>query len=126
MTDQQIPPNDVSTEAGLPPEKAPHSGTVLTLGILSIIGGCCLSGIPGLILAAIAIYLYKKGNEAYLASPESYIEKSYNNLKLGRTFAIVGFVVSIIMLILNIYLMQTGILDEWMQQMQQMDQDMEY
>jgi hypothetical protein len=62
----------------------PNATTVLILGILSIVI-CGFLGIAGIIFANKDIQLYK-------ANPGTYDMGSYNNLKAGKTCAIVGLI----------------------------------
>lgn len=79
----------------------PNGTTVLILGILSIIT-CCCWGFIGLILGIIALVLAKKDLVLYNENPELYL--NYSNLKIGRTLAIIGIVLSAIALIAVIYI----------------------
>ncbi len=71
----------------------PNAQTVLTLGIISIIL-CWCHGIIGLILAIIALVLANKDMALYNQDPGKYTPGSYNNLKSGRTVAIIGLVLA--------------------------------
>ncbi|WP_062055148.1 CCC motif membrane protein [Aquimarina longa] len=82
----------------------PNSTIILIFGILSILG-CCCYGIPGIILAVIAIVLSKKAATIYNQNPELY--KGYQNVKTGKILAIIGLVLSIIYLIYVIFLFAT-------------------
>ena len=74
-------------------QNLPNSVGVLVLGILSIVF-CWCYGIPGLALGIISLVLAKKANALYLASPESYTESSFKNMKAGKICAIVGLCLS--------------------------------
>ncbi len=67
----------------------PNGQTVLVLGIISI-ASCFMYGIPGLVCGIIAIVLSNKDLKLYNENPEKYTINSYNNLKSGRTCAIIG------------------------------------
>jgi hypothetical protein len=71
----------------------PNSTAVLVLGIISIVG-CFCYGIIGLITSIIAMVLAKKDMALYNANASLYTPSSYNNLKAGRTCAIVGIILS--------------------------------
>jgi hypothetical protein len=73
----------------------PNSTATLVLGILSIVS-CWFYGLPGVILAIIALYISGAGKRAYEANPTWYSLASYNNLKAGRICAIVGLCLSAI------------------------------
>jgi small-conductance mechanosensitive channel len=79
----------------------PNSSTVLVLGIVSIVL-CWCHGIIGLILAIIALVLANKDMALYDQNPELYTQSSYNNLKSGRTIAIIGLVLAGIFLFMMI------------------------
>ncbi|MBT0549640.1 CCC motif membrane protein [Riemerella anatipestifer] len=72
-------------------QNLPNATLVLVLGILSILG-CCCYGVPGIILGVVALVMYKKDNQLYLANPELYA--NYSNLTTGRILAIIGIVLS--------------------------------
>ena len=65
----------------------PNATAALVLGILSIV--ICFAGV---VLAIIALVLANKDLRMYNASPEVYSPASYNNLKAGRTCAIIGLI----------------------------------
>lgn len=64
-----------------------NATAVLVLGILSIV--LCFVGV---VLGIIALVLANKDLAMYRASPEVYSIGSYNNLKAGRTCAIIGLI----------------------------------
>ncbi|MDY3364208.1 CCC motif membrane protein [Riemerella anatipestifer] len=72
-------------------QNLPNATLVLVLGILSILG-CCCYGVPGIILGVVALVMYKKDNQLYLANPELYA--NYSNLTTGRILAIIGIILS--------------------------------
>ena len=71
----------------------PNATTVLVLGIISIVGCCCL-GIVGFICGVIALSLANKDLTLYRANPGAYTEGSYKNVTAGRVCAIIGVVLS--------------------------------
>ena len=85
----------------------PNASAVLALGIISFIG-CCCYGLPGAICAVIALVLYGKDNQLYMANPDLYTAASYSNLRTGRICAIIGLIPSIICLLAVIFLMIIG------------------
>lgn len=88
----------------------PNSTTVLVLGILSITL-CFCYGIPGLVLGIIAIVLANKSNKLYLKNPTNYSESSLNNLKAGKTCAIIGLSLSSLFVIcILIYVSLVGVI----------------
>ncbi len=76
----------------------PNATAILVLGILGIVFTCCYGG--GLILSIIALVLYGKDKNLYVASPELYTEASFKNAKSGRVCAIIGLSLSIIYIII--------------------------
>jgi len=79
----------------------PNATTVLVLGIISIVL-CWCHGIFGLILAIIALVFANKDLVLYNENPQKYTPGSYNNLKTGRTTAIIGLVLAGIFLLMVI------------------------
>lgn len=74
----------------------PNANTILMLGIFSIvIGFCCgFFALVGLILGIVALALSPKSIEMYEADPSKYTESSYKNITAGRICAIIGIVIS--------------------------------
>jgi UPF0716 family protein affecting phage T7 exclusion len=68
-------------------QKLPNAVATLILGILSIIGSCCY-GIPGLIMAIIALIISANSNKLLKANPEGYSDAG--NHKAGRICAFIG------------------------------------
>ena len=60
----------------------PNATAVLVLGILGIVFTCCYGG--GLILSIIALVLYGKDKNLYVANPALYTESSFKNMKAGK------------------------------------------
>ena len=86
----------------------PYSTVVLVLGIISI-ALCCVYGIIGLVNGIVALVLAGKATALYKAEPELYSDASYSNLKAGRICAIVGTVLSsLIMLFFLAYIAFIG------------------
>lgn len=71
----------------------PNATVVLTLGIISI-AICWCHGFVGLILAIAALVLANKDLALYYNYPGKYTQNSYNNVKTGRTVAIIGLVLA--------------------------------
>ena len=87
----------------------PNASTVLTLGILSIVL-CWCHGIIGMIMAIIALVLANRDMALYRANPDAYSINSFNNVKTGRTIAIVGLVLAgIFLFIILISLLFLGL-----------------
>lgn len=79
----------------------PNATAVLILGIVSIIGACCFYGVIGLICGIIALVLAKKGTALYRQNPNAYT--NYSNLNTGRILAIIGIILSIIIMAFMIF-----------------------
>lgn len=77
-------------------QKLPNGVISLVLAILSLIG-CCLYGLPGLILSIIALVLANRDLKLYRGNPEIYT--NYNQVKASKVIAIIGLVLSIIWLL---------------------------
>lgn len=71
--------------------KLPKAVNVLVLGAVSIVTSM-IYGIPGIIIAIIALVKSKKPWEMYLANPEAY--DNWKILRAGRRMAISGLIVS--------------------------------
>jgi len=80
-------------------QQLPNSTLILVFGILSIVG-CCCWGIVGLIFGIVALVMSKKATELYNADPHMYI--GYQNVKTGRILAIIGIVLSTLVLVSQI------------------------
>ncbi|MBO7570560.1 MAG: hypothetical protein J6T48_00235 [Bacteroidales bacterium] len=81
---------------------APNSNAILTLGILSIVTCCCCNGIIGIILSIIAIILATKSKREFKRNSDIYNEKTLGKVNAGRTCAIIGLTVGILMFVIAI------------------------
>ena len=72
-------------------QKLPNAVATLILGILSILGSCCY-GIPGIIMAIIALIISSNSNKLLKANPEGYSDAG--NHKAGRICAFIGLGIS--------------------------------
>jgi len=72
----------------------PNATIVLVLGILSIVMCCCFYGIVGVVLGIVALILSGKDKQNYLANMNYYTLSSYKNLNAGRVCAIIGLILS--------------------------------
>jgi hypothetical protein len=79
----------------------PNSTAVLVLGIVSIV--MCCGGLLSLICGIIALILASKGTALYNSEPSLFTISSFNNLKAGKICAIVGVVLSGLVLIYWIF-----------------------
>lgn len=89
--------NNYYTQQSIPLIKSalPNSTAVLVMGIISIV----FCNFVGLILGIIAIVLAKKDMETYNSNPEAYTLDSLNNIKTGKICAIIGTILSAILMI---------------------------
>ncbi len=76
----------------------PYSDAVLVLGILSVALSFA-GGLPGLIIAFIALKLANKPKELYKYAPELYHESSYGKIRAGIVTAWIGIIFSVSILI---------------------------
>lgn len=74
----------------------PNSNAILLLGIFSIVTSFCCSffALIGLVLGIVALSMAPRAVELYQANPSMYTENSYKNISAGRVCAIIGIVVS--------------------------------
>jgi hypothetical protein len=89
-------------QPGWQPIPVPNATGVLVLGIISIVGSLCY-GIVGLVCGIIALVLAKKARAAYAMDPSRYSLPSYNNMNAGRICAIIGTILSVLLLIGSIF-----------------------
>ena len=103
---------EIQNQGAQTPEKAqkvavPNSTAVLVLGIFSIVTSWCCGFIAfvGLTLGIIALALSSKAQALYSESPEKYTESSAKNLNAGRICAIIGIVISGLLILIGIIYM---------------------
>ncbi|SDS27050.1 hypothetical protein SAMN04515667_1794 [Formosa sp. Hel1_31_208] len=104
-------------------QKLPNATISIVLAILSFIACCCTSGIGGLILSGIALFLVKKDEKTYAEEPELY--DNFNQVKTAKIIAIIGLVLSVIIFAIWLYLMATGQYDEIMDNYMKMVEEMQ-
>lgn len=78
----------------------PNSNTILILGILSLVF-CWLHilSIIGIILSIVTLSLANKETSLFYLQPHNFTLSSLNNVKAGRTCAIIGLIISILVFI---------------------------
>ena len=101
-------------------QKLPNAQTVLILGIVSIVGTCCCTGVVGIICGLIALNLYKKDKVLYDANPSLYTD--FNNLNTGRILAIIGVSLAALHIIYLIVMFSTVGIDGYMDMMRELSQ----
>ena len=92
---------DQESQGGIVRIPLPNATAVLVLGILSIVLGCCFTPV-GLIIAIIALILGQRDMQLFRQNPDKYEEKSYKNLNAGRITALIGLIISLILLVFTI------------------------
>ncbi|TXN35131.1 hypothetical protein FVB32_11095 [Flagellimonas hymeniacidonis] len=78
----------------------PGASTVLTMGIISVVGTIFCCGPFGIIFSIIALVKAKTANALYMQSPENYSD--YSNIKTGKILAYIGLGLSLVYLLLFI------------------------
>lgn len=100
-------------------QKLPNATISLVLGIISFIACCVSSGLGGIILSGIALFLANKDRKTYALQPELY--DNYSQLKTARIIAIIGLILGIVTLLISvIFIVSLGGLDAYMQRIQEM------
>ncbi len=82
-------------------QNLPNSNTILVMGILSIV--FCwwkLVSFVGIVLGIITIVLAKREIAVFNSAPQNYTISSLNNVKTGRTCAIIGLIISVVIFVL--------------------------
>ncbi|UII75240.1 CD225/dispanin family protein [Flagellimonas sp. HMM57] len=78
----------------------PGASTVLTMGILSIVGTLFCCGPFGAIFSIVGLVKAKTAKELYLQNPENYTD--YSNVKTGKILSYIGLAISAVYLLLVI------------------------
>jgi hypothetical protein len=89
----------------------PNASAILILGIFSIVIACCcvIFAMVGLVLGIVSLALAPKAIEMYNANPGKYTESSLKNVSAGKICAIIGVVISgLLMMIGIIYVAVVG------------------
>jgi|SRR5690554_512205 len=105
------------------PEKLPKSTGILVLGILSIVFSLCCGGFIGIILAIIALVMAGPATTMYNAAPERYT--GYSNVKTGKVLAIIGLIISIIVILFTVYIFSTVGYEGILEMQEEMMRDLE-
>lgn len=79
-------------------QQLPNATAVLVLGILSIVM-CFCYGLFGVALGIIALVLSGKAKTLYNENPEWYTISSYKNMNAGRVCALIGTILSSLVLV---------------------------
>ena len=99
-------------------QKLPNAQTVLILGIVSIVGTCCCTGLVGIICGIIGLNKYKSDKLLYDKNPSEYSD--FNNLSTGRILCIIGLALGSIQLLYTIFILATGGVAAYMEQFEQL------
>ena len=75
----------------------PGASTVLTMGIISIVGSLICCGPFAAIFSIIGLVKAKKAEQLYLENPETYSD--FSNVKTGKILSYIGLALSLIMLV---------------------------
>jgi len=81
-------------------EPLPGASTVLTMGIISIVGNFVCCGPFAIIFSIIGLSKAKTAERLYLQNPSNY--SGYESVKTGRILSYVGLALSLITLVLLI------------------------
>ena len=101
-------------------QKLPNVTLALVLSILSFLC-CCIGGIPGALIAAIAFFILRNDEKTYMANPELY--SNYSQLKTAKTIAIIGMVVGVLYAAYVAYSISSmGGWDAYMEEVQRMSE----
>ena len=79
------------------PQNLPNSNLILVLGILSIL--LCwwhFVSIAGIVLGFVALVLANRETKLFHSNPAAYTISSMNTVRTGRTCALIGLTISII------------------------------
>ncbi|PVV59555.1 CCC motif membrane protein [Chryseobacterium sp. HMWF035] len=98
-------------------QKLPNAQTVLILGIISVVGTCCCTGLIGIICGLIGLSKYNKDKLLYDAAPQAYTD--FNNLNTGRILCIIGLALGSLQVLYMVYILATVGWDGYMEQMQE-------
>jgi len=99
-------------------QKLPNATISLILGIVSFIACCFTSGFGGVLLSGIALYLANKDRKIFAANPEIY--DNYSQVKTARVIAIIGLILSILIVLAFIgILIYAGSIDNFEQMMEE-------
>ena len=88
--------SDSRASSSQPKKALPNAVGVLVCGILAIV----LAAGVGFILGIISLALSGSCNSAYKANPDLYTQSSINNFKAGRTCAIIGLSLTVLVVIM--------------------------
>ena len=86
------------------PQNLPNASMILVLGILSVF--LCwwhIVSLAGIILGIVALVKAGRESSRYYSDPSRYTTSSLNSVKTGRTCAIIGLSISIVVFVFVIF-----------------------
>ena len=92
-------------------QKLPNGTLIIVLGIFGYLC-CCFAGL-GIIPSGIAFYLARQSEKIYAENPELY--DNQNQIKTGKTVALIAVILNILMIIRFVYVLITG---DWEENME--------
>jgi beta-lactamase regulating signal transducer with metallopeptidase domain len=99
-------------------QKLPNVTIALVLGIVSYLCCFCSSGIGGVVMSGIALFLISKDNKTYQENPDQY--SNFSQLKTAKIVAIIGLVLGIATLLYTIYAInQMGGIEGYMEKVRE-------
>ena len=78
----------------------PGASTVVTMGIISIVGTVLCCGPFGIIFSIIGLVKAKTAEKLYQENPDQYSD--YSNIKTGKILSYIGIAIALIYLVLTI------------------------
>jgi hypothetical protein len=79
------------------PVHLPHARSVLILGFISLLlSWWHLFSVAGFIAGIFSLVIANKDMKLYWLNPSMYTIQSFNNIKVGRIFAMIGLAISLI------------------------------
>lgn len=104
--------------------KLPNATISLVLGIISFVACCVTSGLGGLVLSGIALFLANKDKKTYLEDPEAY--DNYKQVSTARTVAVVGLALAGLSIVMSIiFILQMGGIEGYMEWINDLKDQME-
>ncbi len=104
-------------------QKLPNVTIALVLGIISFLCCFCSSGLGGVLMSGIALFLTNKDAKTYAANPENY--NNFSQLKTAKIIAIIGLVIALCSLAFAVYqIVSAGGWEAYTQQQLQILEDM--
>lgn len=104
-------------------QKLPNVTIALVLSIISFLCCICSSGLGGLLMSGIALFLTSKDEKKYNENPEDY--SNYPQLKTAKIIAIIGLVIAILTIAVVIFsITSAGGWDAYLEQQKEVYEQM--